>query len=78
MPENSLEPEEFSKKFTRFLYGSVGSKHRLLLGFEDGLTCGEPAPKMTVRTCCSKITPYITARSASIANNALLGVDDVN
>ena len=61
MPENSLEPEEFSKKFTRFLYGSVGSKHRLLLGFEDGLTCGEPAPKMTVRTCCSKITPYITA-----------------
>ena len=48
MPENSLEPEEFSKKFTRFLYGSVGSKHRLLLGFEDGLTCGEPAPKMTV------------------------------
>lgn len=50
MPENSLEPEEFSKKFTRFLYGSVGSKHRLLLGFEDGLTCGEPAPKMTVLT----------------------------
>lgn len=61
MPENSLEPEEFSKKFTRFLYGSVGSKHRLLLGFEDGLTCGEPAPKMTVLTKAVKLlhTPYI-------------------
>ena len=68
MPENSLEPEEFSKKFTRFLYGSVGSKHRLLLGFEDGLTCGEPAPKMTVRTYCS--TSH--AISASIVNKTLL------
>ena len=50
MPEKSLDPEEFQKKFTRFLFGSVGSKHRLLLGFEDDITCGEPAPKMTVLT----------------------------
>ena len=48
MPENRLEDEEFVNKFTRFLYGSVGSKHRLLLGFETDLECGEPAPKMTV------------------------------
>ena len=48
IPENSLDPEEFQKKFTRFLFGSVGSRHRLLLGFEDDITCGEPAPQMTV------------------------------
>ena len=48
LPEKSLEPEEFQKKFTRFLFGSVGSKHRLLLGFEDDIICGEPAPKLTV------------------------------
>ena len=43
-----MDDEEFSNKFTQFLYGSVGSKHRLLLGFEDDIKCGEPAPKMTV------------------------------
>ena len=43
-----MDDEEFSHKFTQFLYGSVGSKHRLLLGFEDDIKCGEPAPKMTV------------------------------
>ena len=77
MPENNLEPEEFSKKFTRFLYGSVGSKHRLLLGFEDGLTCGEPAPRMTVRTLAVKLLHISYTRSASIVNNALFA-DDVN
>ena len=51
IPENSLDPEEFQKKFTRFLFGSVGSRHRLLLGFEDDITCGEPAPQMTVGMC---------------------------
>ena len=58
MPEKSLDPEEFQKKFTRFLFGSVGSKHRLLLGFEDDITCGEPAPKMTVLTSRKSNSQY--------------------
>jgi len=45
---NGISSEEFNSKFTRFLYGSVGSKHRLLLGFEDGLKCGKPSPQMSM------------------------------
>ena len=48
LPDNSLDTEEFRNKFTRFLFGTKGSKHRLLLGFDQDMECGEPAPHMTM------------------------------
>ena len=43
-----MDEEEFRNKFTRFLFGSKGSKHRLLMGFEEDIECGEPAPHLTM------------------------------
>ena len=46
--ESPDDPDIFPSRFAQFLFGSSGSKHRLLMDFEDGLTCGQPSPNLTV------------------------------
>ena len=46
--EDPADPEIFPVRFTQFLYGSSGSKHRLLMDFEEEITCGQPSPSLTV------------------------------
>ena len=46
--EDPADPDIFPARFTRFLYGSSGSKHRLLMEFKDEITCGQPSPPLAV------------------------------
>lgn len=46
--EDPTDPEVFPSRFTQFLYGASGSKHRLLMEFEETIECGEPAPLLSV------------------------------
>jgi len=48
IPEEEMDEDDFRKKMTRFLFGSVGSKHRLLLSYDDEIICGEPAPAINM------------------------------
>ena len=46
--EDPADPEVFPSRFTQFLYGSSGSRHRLLMEFEEEIECGHPSPPLTV------------------------------
>lgn len=52
IPEESMEElvgdESFNERLTQFLFGSVGSKHRLLLSYDSEITCGQPAPAINM------------------------------
>jgi len=48
IPEDKIDEDMFRKKLTQFLFGSVGSKHRLLLTYDGEITCGEPAPPINM------------------------------
>merc|ERR1719450_257983 len=48
IPEEEMDEDEFRKKMTQFLFGSVGSKHRLLLSYDDEITCGKPVPNINM------------------------------
>jgi len=48
IPEEEMDEDEFRKRMTQFLFGSVGSKHRLLLSYDDEITCGEPVPNINM------------------------------
>jgi len=48
IPEEEMDEDDFRTKMTRFLFGSVGSKHRLLLSYDDEIICGEPAPAINM------------------------------
>ena len=46
--EDPADPEVFPLRFTQFLFGSSGSKHRLLMDFEEKIECGHPSPRLSV------------------------------
>jgi len=52
IPEESMDElvgdESFDARLTQFLFGSVGSKHRLLLRYDSEITCGQPAPAINM------------------------------
>ena len=65
IPEEEMDEDDFRKKMTRFLFGSVGSKHRLLLSYDDEIICGEPAPAINVNIvglyrCITNTPSYVT------------------
>merc|ERR1711970_1064361 len=43
-----MDENSFKERMTQFLFGSVGSKHRLLLTYDGEITCGEPAPPINM------------------------------
>ena len=67
IPEEEMDEDDFRKKMTRFLFGSVGSKHRLLLSYDDEIICGEPAPAINVNIVglyrCITNTPHMLQMS---------------
>lgn len=52
IPEETMDElvgdESFNSRLTQFLFGSVGSKHRLLLSYDGEITCGQPAPAINM------------------------------
>jgi len=50
VPEKEMEVDEFNMRLTQFLFSPSGSKHRLLLNFNESLVCGDPASKMELAT----------------------------
>ena len=48
LPEVEMEVGDFEARLTQFLFSPTGSKHRLLLNFNNSLECGVPASKMEV------------------------------
>ena len=46
--EDPADPEVFPSRFTQFLYGASGSKHRLLMDFGEKIECGHPSPHLSV------------------------------
>ena len=60
--EDPASPEIFPSRFTQFLYGSSGSKHRLLMEFKDDIVCGQPSPSLSV----SKHIMILSQREALI------------
>jgi len=50
LPNKTMDEEEFRNKSTQFLYSPSGSKHRLLLKFNDTIVCGQPSPKIEMST----------------------------
>eukprot|EP00092_Neocalanus_flemingeri_P008175 GFUD01008815.1.p1 GENE.GFUD01008815.1~~GFUD01008815.1.p1 ORF type:complete len:989 (+),score=163.46 GFUD01008815.1:223-3189(+) len=48
IPEVDIDEDTFRARLTQFLFGSVGSKHRLLLSYDGEITCGEPAPAVNM------------------------------
>ena len=50
--EDPADPQLFPSRFTQFLYGASGSKHRLLMEWEEDMVCGQPAPRLSVSVSC--------------------------
>jgi len=48
LPEETIEKELYNNLTTQFLYSQTGSRHRLLINFQDKITCGEPASPMNL------------------------------
>jgi len=52
IPEEEMDngdgPESFRSRLTQFLFGSVGSKHRLLLSYDGEMKCGQPVPAINM------------------------------
>merc|ERR1719192_22780 len=46
--EDPADPQLFPSRFTQFLYGASGSKHRLLMEWEEDMVCGQPAPRLSM------------------------------
>ena len=63
LPEVEMEVEEFEGRLTQFLFSPTGSKHRLLLNFNESLECGHPASRMEVIFTFSKSSDFHSVQS---------------